>query len=689
MRFGIVWLVAATLMFCGLSRPASAQDVTAPPAKVQQLIDLLNDPEVRSILAEKAPQVASPATPSLMAMVTSLDSAVRTRFTSLGDAVARFPSELRAALVIVAQDINVGRPGTVVAILAVLVVVGFIGETLVRRAVPGPNRGLDHMGALAPSAVLLREILPLLVFIALTVGTFLSFGWPALLRRVVLTYLFAFITLRALMATARLLAMFGREAALADPDAPIEGNEGLSHFWHRRSRAFLGFFLFAWATVNLLPELGFSAEVVQLIAYAAGVGLLAIASEAVWHRPMAVGRRVPATNVLLTLYLGLLWLVWVAGFYGLLWLGIYLLILPPILSVTGRAAAALAGRRGSDTLSGAVINVLFVRGVRALVIALAIGWLAYVWRFSVAARSGGERFEAVVDGVLQGLVILLVADVLWQVCKAIIERQVQTSDATISAAEAARKSRLRTLLPLFRNTLAVFIAVVTVLTVLSGLGIAIGPLIAGAGIFGVAIGFGSQTLVKDILSGVFFMLDDAFRVGEYIQSGSYKGTVESFSLRSVRLRHHRGPIFTVPFGDLGAVQNMSRDWVIDKMTINVTYDTDVDLARRLIKKVGQELAVDPEFAANTIEPLKMQGVESFGDFAIVLRMKLMTKPGEQFRIKRKAFVMIKKSFDENGIKIATPTVQVSGDDKGAGPAASEAMRMRKNLEAQTSAAEPA
>ena len=100
----------------------------------------------------------------------------------------------------------------------------------------------------------------------------------------------------------------------------------------------------------------------------------------------------------------------------------------------------------------------------------------------------------------------------------------------------------------------------------------IAPLIAGAGIFGVAIGFGSQTLVKDILSGVFYMMDDAFRVGEYIQSGSYKGTVESFSLRSVRLRHHRGPIFTVPFSELGAIQNMSRDWVIEKLTIGVTHD---------------------------------------------------------------------------------------------------------------------
>ena len=142
--------------------------------------------------------------------------------------------------------------------------------------------------------------------------------------------------------------------------------------------------------------------------------------------------------------------------------------------------------------------------------------------------------------------------------------------------------------------------------------------------------------MSDVISGIFYLLDDAFRVGEYIQSGNYKGTVESFGLRSVKLRHHRGPLFTVPFGQLGAVQNMSRDWVIDKMTIGVTYDTDLEKAKKLIKQIGKELAADPEFAPHIIEPLKMQGVEQFGDFAIQLRLKMMTKPGEQFVIRRRA-----------------------------------------------------
>ena len=362
----------------------------------------------------------------------------------------------------------------------------------------------------------------------------------------------------------------------------------------------------------------------------------------------------------------LLWFLWVAGFNGLLWIGIFALVLPPAVRGVGRVAAQLVGAGNRESLGMTLVDVLVVRGARTAVIGLAVAWLAYVFQETLV---GSPRVERLVEGCLHGIIVILVADLLWQLSKAAIEHRLKVVRSGESADEIARSGRMRTLLPIFRNALAVLIGVVALLTVLLGLGVQIMPLIAGAGIFGVAIGFGSQTLVKDVLSGVFYMLDDAFRVGEYIQSGSYMGTVEFFSLRSVRLRHHRGPVFTVPFGDLGAVQNMSRDWVMEKIVMTVTYDFDVELARKLIKKIGQELAEDPEFKASTIQPLKMQGVDSFGELGIVLRMKLMTKPGEQFGIKRKAFVMIKKAFDDNGIKLAVPTVQVSGGEDHASHAA--------------------
>jgi len=421
-----------------------------------------------------------------------------------------------------------------------------------------------------------------------------------------------------------------------------------------------------------------------LIGYALGLGLLAIGIETVWRRPDAqrAGAFGHARAWLTSVLLALLWMVWVAGLNGLLWLGIYALILPPAVRGVGAIAARVGGREHSKSLGNVIANVLIVRGARAVVIGLAVAWLAYIFRETTTMIGNSASVERVIQGVLNGIIVLLIADLIWQLAKAYIEFRLELTGHGSSADELARNGRLRTLLPIFRNALAVFIAVVAVLTILAGLGIQIMPLIAGAGIFGVAIGFGSQTLVKDILSGVFYMLDDAFRVGEYIQSGSYKGTVESFSLRSVRLRHHRGPVFTVPFGTLGAVQNMSRDWVMEKITMSVTYDSDVELARKLIKKIGQELAEDPEFAASTIQPLKMQGIDSFGDSGIVLAMKLMTKPGEQTGIKRRAYVMIKQAFDENGIKLATPTVQVAGGEENATAAAGDILRRRRAKAAQ-------
>jgi small-conductance mechanosensitive channel len=325
-------------------------------------------------------------------------------------------------------------------------------------------------------------------------------------------------------------------------------------------------------------------------------------------------------------------------------------------------------------------TVYLDRGVRAVIVAGAVVFLAWAWDLDlVELTSRDTLLTRLLRGVLSSIVILLVADLIWQLVKRQIDRRLAAAQpvAAPGSEDALRQARLRTLLPILRNAAFVVLATVAVLMALSALGVEIAPLIAGAGIVGVAVGFGSQTLVKDIISGVFYLLDDAFRVGEYIQSGSYKGTVESLGFRSVKLRHHRGYIYTVPYGQLGAVENMSRDWVIDKMNVNVTYDTDLDQAKKIIKQIGKELAQDPDFGANILEPLKMQGVEQFGDFAIQLRLKIMTRPGEQFVIRRKAYALIKKAFDEHGIRFAFPTVQVSGRETVEPAAARQALTLVK------------
>ena len=128
----------------------------------------------------------------------------------------------------------------------------------------------------------------------------------------------------------------------------------------------------------------------------------------------------------------------------------------------------------------------------------------------------------------------------------------------------------------------------------------------------------------------------------------------------MKIRHHRAALHTIPFGSLDKITNYSRDWAIDKIMVSITYDTDLDVVKRVVKEIGQQLLTDAEIAPSIMETLKMQGVEQFGDFAIQIRIKIMTKPGEQAVIRRRAYALIKKAFDAKGIKFAFPTVTVAG-----------------------------
>ncbi|MGO4388672.1 mechanosensitive ion channel family protein [Microvirga sp. 2YAF29] len=535
------------------------------------------------------------------------------------------------------------------------------------------------------------------VFTIGSVGAFLIFDWPPLLRRIVLAYLVAALLLRfAILCSRILLSPWAEDGH--DPKAlrVLPLTDYAARFWYRRLVLFVGWFAFGWATVELVRTLGFSPGGVRLVAYVLGLGLLALAIEAVWRWPPSPApvlvplpegaERSPRHHVtrtwFMSLYLVLLWGLWVAGLIGLFWLLTIAVLMPQAVKITQSSARnLLRAPEGVEAANRHELSAVYLdRGIRALLIVAAALFLAWVWNIDpVELTSRDTVATRLVRGVLSSIVILLVADLVWQVVKTQIDRRLSRlqAEAPPGSETALSQARIRTLLPMFRMAAFIVLSVVAVLMTLSSLGVDIGPLIAGAGIFGVAIGFGSQTLVRDIISGVFYLLDDAFRVGEYIQSGSYKGTVEKLGFRSVKLRHHRGPVFTVPYGQLGAVENMSRDWVIDKMTISVTYDTDIDRAKKVIKQVGKDLAADPEIAPNIIESLKMQGIEQFGDFAIQLRMKMMTRPGEQFVIRRKAYALLKTAFDENEIKFAFPTVQVSGSNDPGPAAARQALKLVK------------
>jgi moderate conductance mechanosensitive channel len=691
--------VAASAAAANRSAPAGEE---ASPKQIQELTTLLADPKVRDWLEQQAKtEAASERAATEESVSQALDSrlgAIREHIVALAGTVPDLPNQFWQGRARVTADL--GENGRIKALLLLAVFVGLgVGvEWLFRRAT---RRARSHLDTL-PSETVKERLhivalrfafaVGLVVAFALgSIGPFLAFDWPPLLREGLFGLLVAFLVVRIANVVGRfLLAPYHERFRIIPMDTAA------ARFWRRRFVWFVGWFAFGWVIVGWGVPLGYTLEARQLVAYVLGLVLLAIALDAVWHRPVALhedgeasspvahrfGRG--AANTALSVGIVLLWVTWVIHAMASFWLVLVVMTLPVAISVTRRAVDNLLRPPGSPHVAEGPPSVLAVcieRGIRAALIIGAVAMLAWGWGVDLAHFHDQETWVGrLADGVLSAVVIVLIADFLWQAMKTAIDRKLaEAADIGLpNTDETRRRARLRTLLPIFRNILFVVVIVVAAMMALSALGVQIGPLIAGAGVLGVAVGFGAQSFVRDVIAGMFYLMDDAFRVGEYIQAGNYKGTVESFSIRSVRLRHHRGPVYTVPFSLLGAVQNQSRDWVIDKIAIGVTYDSDLTLAKKLIKQVGLELAKDPEFAPLILEPLKMQGVDNLGDFAVQIRAKMMTLPGEQFVIRRQAYAMIKKAFDENGIKFAFPTVQVAGEgDPGRAAIAQEALELTR------------
>jgi small-conductance mechanosensitive channel len=206
--------------------------------------------------------------------------------------------------------------------------------------------------------------------------------------------------------------------------------------------------------------------------------------------------------------------------------------------------------------------------------------------------------------------------------------------------------------------------------VLSQLGINITPLIAGASVFGLAVSFGSQSLVRDIVSGVFFLAEDSFRIGEYVDCSKVKGTVEGFSVRSLKLRHQNGQLHIVPFGQVGHITNFSRDWTVLKFNLAFAPGTDVELLRRTVKKIGVEMMAEPQFKPIIMQPLKMQGVVDIKDSQVIVRFKVMTRPKNPSLVQRTAIRRMYDTLPGLGIRFAVP---VFPGMMGAYPAAAAAV----------------
>jgi small-conductance mechanosensitive channel len=294
-----------------------------------------------------------------------------------------------------------------------------------------------------------------------------------------------------------------------------------------------------------------------------------------------------------------------------------------------------------------------------LIVAILI-WIASLWNIEIPFIS---NLAAV---MLDGVIIMALALLVWKFISSWIEKKIEESipegaEETNEDAEfgtTPTHGRSYTLLPMVRKFIGTILVVMVTMTILSSMGVDIGPLLAGAGVIGLAVGFGAQKLVADMFSGFFYLMDDAFRVGEYLTGGSVSGTVESITLRNIMLRHHRGMLQIVPHSELGAITNFMRGGMVVKFNLDFPYDADIDLIRRVIKKVGQAMLKDEALGSDFIQPVKSQGVREITNSVMTIRVKFTAKPGTHFVIRREAYKRVTEALVAKGIHYAHKKVIV-------------------------------
>jgi len=680
---------ALALASLGIVRAQTASPL--PPGMTQDQVDGLVSAITKSVLERlrsESPATPAPASATLPAAdgPDAFDKLLEQAATAVG-ATPALGQGLARLVELLDASAQGGRARALFLLLLVAVIVAALGsEALLRGALrswrgrlavaAGPERGLRSLGAIAALALLdAAGVLAFwLVGRAATVtlfasGTFqdrFAFGVLAALFLWRLYCLLFRVILRPALPAARL-------CEVGDAEAP------------QAYRVIAGFVLL----IVLLRLLGLSlvAADTPLLAVEAGRLLLApflflafLAFVLAWRVPArqwfgGLGRVAPFARPI-----GVHWEPIALGFF-----------LAVVLTL---AYGAVSGRHGvggamlltMNLVFGLLLFETFLQAIvrrfdsqlagftpagdreklpdvvaRCLRVAVVIGIVVVVsehWIVDVLGVVDATAWDKLARSARAAGLTLFTAFVLWEMVKFLSEAYMRrlTGPALqggVGAGPAdAGATRLRTLMPLVRVTLAVLIGAVAILIALSDIGVDITPLLAGLSVFGLAVSFGSQALVKDIVSGIFYLADDAFRVGEQIDCGKATGIVEGFTLRSIRLRHSSGQIYTIPFGELGLIANFSRDWAAAKFTLRFTRNTDLDKLREATRALGAELMKEPAFSADMLEPLKMQGVGEVVDNALVVRFKFKARPGSPGRIQDEAIHRILLTFPAMGLPLA-------------------------------------
>ena len=307
----------------------------------------------------------------------------------------------------------------------------------------------------------------------------------------------------------------------------------------------------------------------------------------------------------------------------------------------------------------------------ALLVAAGV-FILQAWDLDVLAVLETPPGRRLVSVLVSLGVVLLLALGAWEVVNALLERLNRRAARGVAP---KRSARVQTLLPLLRNVFRIVLITIATLIGLSEIGVNIAPLLAGAGVIGLAIGFGSQTLVKDVITGVFILAEDSLALGDWVEAGGHMGEVENLTIRTITLRDLQGQVHVVPFSEVTSILNMSRDYGHAIIDVDVAYREDTDQVTELLKAVDRDLRADPEWAPRIRGELEVFGVNDLGDSAVTVRVRVKTQPVMQWAVRREFLRRTKKLFDARGVEIPFPhrTLYFGADKQGDAPPARVAM----------------
>lgn len=722
--FTLIAAALAFLLWSGIGR--AAEPAAAPAAgEIEALVTTIEDPAAREKLVGQlkallAAQRQAASEPGADEIGVGIVADLSRRLARASQSVADAADSLRDAPQIsrwlkrqVEDPAAIERWKAVAIYLALALAAGVVAEWIARAALRRPRRAATPRGdegwltrsSLVLVAIML-DLMPLAAFAAGAYGILAATDPPRVARLVAITIANAYLLSSVLMAVATWLL-----------DPPIATarlhrlKEETSHYLNIWSRRFILVLAIGWFAAEALrplglPQAGYVAVlkalglivlgmVIVLILQNRGSVADLIAAEvneedATPRRFARLRRRIgDIWHPLAILYAVALYAIWAleieGGFpymlRGSLLTGLVLLIAGGVNVAIRRGSGRLFAVRddlrlrfpGLEARANRYLPIMqnILHGIVWAAAAIAI---LSAWGADVAGWLQDGFGRRVLQAVFTIGLVTILAIVVWEGVSAAIMRYLTKTDA--GGKPLARSSRVRSLLPVLRNLVFVVLATMVVLISLSELGVNIAPLLATAGVAGLAIGFGAQTLVKDVITGAFILFEDSIAVGDIVKVGTYAGLVESMSIRSVRLRDFNGNVHTVPFSSVTEITNMTKEFSYYAIDLGVSYREDPDEVIQVLQQIGSEMQADPNFGYMILEPIDVVGVDALKDSAVIIKARIKTAPIRQWTVGRELNRRIKKRFDELGIEIPFPhlTLYFGQDKQGEAPPARIEMR---------------